>query len=175
MQIAHHAGPDPWWRQSISEWFDLWGVPQLESRLTIRVSSRLRTSLARCLLDRPEIRIAAFLMEAPRPLLSEVLCHEAAHAAVVELHGRRVPPHGDQWRVLMRRAGFEPRARLPAGSIPLPVQTARTRALWEHRCPVCQIRRIAGRPVRRWRCAECCAVGLAGQLLIQRVTQRSAV
>jgi predicted SprT family Zn-dependent metalloprotease len=163
-------GPSLWWRESVATWLTLWGVPELERHLTISVSTRLRTSLARCFLARSEIRIASFLVAAPEPLVREVLCHEAAHAAVVALHGRRVRPHGVEWRGLMSVAGFEPRARLREDSLALPIRSRRARVLWEHRCPVCQARRLAGRPVKQWRCAACCEVGLPGRLLIQRAT-----
>jgi len=163
--------PASWWRESIATWLALWGVPQLEQHLTISVSTRLRTSLARCFLGPSEIRIASFLVAAPEPLVREVLCHEAAHAAAVALHGRWIRPHGVEWRGLMSVAGFAPRARLPEGSLALPVRASRSRVLWEHRCPVCQASRLAGRPVRQWRCAACCEVGLPGRLLIQRATR----
>jgi predicted SprT family Zn-dependent metalloprotease len=104
----------------------------------------------------------------------EVLCHEAAHAAVVALHGRRVRPHGAEWRDLMLFAGFRPRVRLPSEDlVGLPRFAQRARVLWEHRCPVCQAHRFAGRPVRQWRCATCWAEGLPGQLRITRVSAAS--
>lgn len=177
MPIGLRLEPSSWWRDDVADWLELWGIPQLEQRLTFAVSTRLRTSLARCLLDRSEIRIASFLLDAPQVLVREVLCHEAAHAAVVALHGRRVQPHGGEWRELMRAAGFEPRARLPQESLVWPARSSRARVLWEHRCPVCQARRLAGRPVRQWRCAVCRSAGLPGRLLIQRAIaeQRSAL
>ena len=35
-----------------------------------------------------------------------------------------------------------------------------------HRCPVCDFSRVAARPVRSWRCADCVAAGLGGNLVI---------
>lgn len=161
----------PEWYASVGGWLRLWGVSELERDLQIRVSTRLRTSVARCLLARPEIRLASFLVDAPQDLVLEVLCHEAAHAAVVALHGRRVRPHGAEWRGLMHSAGFRPRVRLPSDELAgLPRITRRARVLWEHRCPVCQAHRFAGRPVRQWCCAACRAEGLRGRLHITRVS-----
>jgi hypothetical protein len=75
----------------------------------------------------------------------------------------------------MRAAGFEPRARLPAGTLPQPdrKQKRRQRYLYIHRCPVCQAEHIAWRAVRRWRCAACVEAGLDGALEIWRRALRS--
>jgi ribosomal protein L37AE/L43A len=69
----------------------------------------------------------------------------------------------------MRAAGFEPRVRIPTGDVERLVGSAQQRrGVWEHRCPVCQMSRVAGRPVREWRCASCLRVGLEGGLIITR-------
>ncbi len=70
----------------------------------------------------------------------------------------------------MRIAGYEPRARLPAGTLPQPSRKRRRRQryLYIHRCPVCQAEQIARRAVRRWRCAACVEAGLDGELEIWR-------
>jgi len=150
-------------------WCALWCVPHLADRLEIRVSSRFRTSLARCRPARREIRIARFVVDGPAELLREVLCHEVAHAAAAELHGLRVRPHGREWKTLMRQAGFEPRVRIARTELDaLPVPAQRSRVVWLHRCPVCHAERRAGRPVRAWRCAACRAAGLGGRLEISR-------
>jgi hypothetical protein len=61
------------------------------------------------------------IQSAPDGLLQEVLCHEMAHLATRELHGRNVRPHGPEWKALMTSAGFEPRTRLPSpNGAPLP-------------------------------------------------------
>ncbi len=157
------------WQPLVAEWAARWGTPGLESRLSVEVSTRLRTSLGLCTPAQTRLRIASFLLEAPSALLYEVLCHEAAHAAVYELHARRVRPHGSEWKALMKLAGYTPRVRIPATELEdLPPATRRARVLWEHRCPVCQVFKMAGRPVRQWRCASCLRSGLSGELLISR-------
>lgn len=159
------------WKSLLAGWAHTWGLPDLERRITIRVSSRLRTSLGRCVPARGEVRIASFLVDAPRSLLGEVLCHETAHAAVHLRHGGNRRPHGPEWRALMRAAGFEPRVQLPRDALAtLPKHAQRARRLWEHRCPVCHAAQFAGRPVRQWRCAPCRAAGLDGELVISRTT-----
>ena len=158
------------WREVLAPWCRRWGVPGLQHRLRITVSRRLRMSLGRCDPVRGEVRIAAFLLDAPASLVREVLCHEAAHVAVAELHGRSARPHGREWRVLMRSAGFEPRVRLRVdGLVRLPRRARQARATWEHHCPVCDLSRLARRPVPQWRCAACREAGLEGELVVTRI------
>ena len=94
---------------------------------------------------------------------------EVAHAAAAARFGARIRPHGTEWLGLMRDAGFEPRTRIPDTELPHDTLAAtRRRVFWQHRCPICEASRIAGRPVRGWRCAKCLASGLGGQLDIRR-------
>ena len=99
---------------SADRWLHLWSTPDLATRTTIEWSPRLTRSLGRCYPERRLIRLAAFLEESENALLEEVLCHELAHLAARELHGRHIRPHGSEWKALMRAAGFEPKTRLPA-------------------------------------------------------------
>jgi predicted SprT family Zn-dependent metalloprotease len=129
----------------------------------------MRTTLGRCHPERAEVRIASFLLDASESLQREVVCHEVAHAAVHELHGRAARPHGREWKVLMRAAGYEPRVRFPAELLAqLPAPARGQRIAWEHRCPVCHAVRLAGRPVRQWRCSRCLGAGLPGEVVIER-------
>jgi predicted SprT family Zn-dependent metalloprotease len=110
------------------------------------------------------------LLTGPPELLREALCHEAAHAAVYELHGRVPRPHGREWRDLMQTAGFEPRTRMPATHSPhVSGRHTGSRGVWNHRCPVCHMSRAAHRPVNNWRCAQCRAAGLEGTLIVTRI------
>jgi predicted SprT family Zn-dependent metalloprotease len=148
----------------------LWGVPELATDVVLRTSSRLRTSLGIYRPDRGELTLAAWLLEGPEALLEEVFGHEAAHAAVHSLHGRRVRPHGSEWRGLMERAGLPPRVRLPWSALPAGRRVAASqRGLWEHRCPVCQATRLARTRVGRWRCRSCRERGRDGRLLVRRL------
>ena len=167
-----HAPQPSTHRAQLQRWATLWHLPGLEDRVSVSFSHRFRSSLGRCAPGSGEIRLAAFLQKASPELLTEALCHEAAHAAVHELHGRGPKPHGLQWQTLMRAAGYEPRARIPSvlldGLAPTP--SRRARATWLHRCPVCQVVRIARRPVYQWRCAACIKAGLDGHLVIDRTS-----
>ncbi len=161
------------WGELIAAWGEAWGLPSLGDELTITLSSRFRTCLGRCTPTSNEIRIAAFLAHATPDLLHEVLCHEAAHAAAFRLHGGRLRPHGREWAQLMRVAGFRPRASIPTDELDnQPSEMGRRRVRWEHRCPVCDMHHLAGRPVKTWRCATCRNRGLDGKLVIRKVTGR---
>ena len=103
---------------AVPGWAEAWGVPGLESRLSVCFSTRMSRSLGRCQPERKLIRLASWLREAPDVLLAEVLCHEVAHVAVHELHGRGCRPHGREWKALMRTAGYQARARIPEDQLP---------------------------------------------------------
>ncbi len=144
-----------------------WGLPGFEQSLRVEWSRRLRRSLGRVHLERRVVRVSVELAGGPSTLLLEVVCHEVAHLAARDLHGRRCQPHGPEWAALVRAAGFEPRRRIPWSTPFLPAQRAAgRRRRYVHRCPVCHFERPAWRPVRQWRCAGCVAAGLSGRLEI---------
>ncbi len=154
---------------SLRLWLETWNTPGLAAQTRIEISSRLTRSLGRCYPDKRLIRIASHLEAAPDRLLQEVLCHEMAHLAARELHGRNVRPHGPEWKALMTSAGFEPRTRLPSpNGTPQGRKRRGASTVYIHRCPVCQLLRTARRLMSRWRCAACVACGLEGRLTVTR-------
>src|SRR5262245_20204196 len=96
------------WDVWAPRWSARWGVPDLRGEVRLELSHRMRSSLGGFYARERIIRIADTLLEAPPHLLHEVVCHEAAHAAVEILHGGRARSHGREWRELMRRVGLEP-------------------------------------------------------------------
>jgi predicted SprT family Zn-dependent metalloprotease len=154
----------------IAEAATAWSLPALRE-ISIVTSGRLRTSLGLFDPRRRQIRLAAFLETASPALYREVVLHELAHAAVHLAHGRVPRPHGSEWRGFMNAVGLRPRVRLPRKEVEhlLPARTRRPRARWRHHCPRCRATRVAGRPVRRWRCGTCLAAGRDGKLEITRV------
>ena len=163
-------------RDSVVQWAQLWGVPGLGSAVALRISSRFQRSLGSYRASRAEITLAAWLVDGPTKLLEEVLCHEAAHAAVHLVHGDRVRPHGQEWRDFMARAEVPARVRIPASELPDSRRTALAKVrVWEHRCPVCQATRFARTRVTRWRCSRCRDEGRSGELSIERVPNPVAV
>lgn len=103
---------------SIAYWGELWGLPKLAAATSLRVSTRFRRSLGSYRASRREITLAAWLVDEPTPLLDEVLCHEAAHAAVHLTYGTGKRPHGREWRDFMARAGVPARVRIPESELP---------------------------------------------------------
>ena len=160
-------------RSRVREWGELWGLPGLADSVTVEFSRRFRSSLGRCYPIQRRVRLAAHLERGNDDLLEEVLCHELAHVAVYQIHGHRVRPHGREWKALVAMAGFEPRVRFQPGEGRFPPRPWRPRVRWEHRCPVCQVMRMAGRPVREWRCAKCYKAGRSGRLIITRVPAKT--
>ena len=149
-------------------WAALWKLPQLQNRVTLHLNPRLRTTIARWVIDSSGVEVSTrfFALRDQR----QILCHELAHAAAVMKYGRAVRSHGPEWCRLIRMAGFEPHARRapdrPRGTV---ARRALTPSSYEHRCTVCQAIRYAKRPVKNWRCAECVGAGLSGKLTITSV------
>ena len=135
-------------------------LSELGGSYQVDYSSRLRSSLGRCLPEQGRIRLHTRLQGDLSHLQEEVLCHELAHLAVFRRYGRTVRPHGPEWAALVREAGFSPRRVVVVSPEPCAPK------FYEHRCPICQATRWARKPQPRWRCAACAAQGLDGQLTI---------
>ncbi len=116
------------------------------------------------------MQIARFALDLSTELRDEIVCHEAAHLVVFERHGRGGRPHGREWQELMRRVGLAPRVRiqLAPDDAARSVRAASPRVQFEHRCPVCQMSRLARRPMSRWRCRACVRAGRSGRLEVLR-------
>lgn len=99
---VQNAGP------LLEGWCHLWGAAGLAPEISLEISTRMTRSLGRCYPDRQLIRIADFVLEESEELFREVLCHEAAHLAAYQLHGKSIRPHGREWKALMVEAGYEP-------------------------------------------------------------------
>ena len=165
----------------LTAWATLWETPLLAKSIGVRASTRLRRALGSYSPARSQITLARWLLDgathldppsnsSPHPLLDEVLCHEAAHAAVHLMRSSRTRPHGKEWREFMLAAGFEPRVRIPEGLMPEGVRAAMAAGKrWEHRCLWCQAVRMARVRVTRWRCRRCVEAGGSGRLRIRRV------
>jgi predicted SprT family Zn-dependent metalloprotease len=147
----------------------LWELPRaFSSKLSVVYSPRLSRSLGRCDASTRQIRLHQALQSASEAVFVEVLVHELAHLAVLEKHGSGCRPHGKEWAFLMRAAGYEPRVQLKLADLPdLGAKKSKPqKVIYVHRCLICHSERKARRPVPRWRCADCVAAGLDGQLEI---------
>jgi predicted SprT family Zn-dependent metalloprotease len=153
-------------------WARRWRVPALLSEVRIQWNGRLRVAVARYRRDIDVIEVGPrFLLLRSRS--AEVLAHELAHAAAARLFAKAAGVHGPHWKDLVRTAGFEPQVRLAGTGRSRPLQRQdRSAARYEHRCPVCQMLRIARRPIGGWRCAGCVRAGLPGTLVIAKIEAR---
>lgn len=154
----------------IGAWGRLWEIADLAAKVRIRISPHMRRSLGRWIPARGDIRLSTVALTGAA-LLDEVLCHEAAHAAVHLRYGPSCRPHGPEWQALMRVAGFEPRTHIPVAAESATPRRTPSAPVYEHRCPVCHSVHRARRPIRRLRCAACRAAGLDGAL---EITKREA-
>lgn len=156
----------------LERWLRRWGTPSLVRSLRIEWSPRLRRAFGRCYQDERLIRLTPSLLDRQSHLLPEILCHEAAHAAVYQLHGPTARPHGAEWEELMRLAGFEPRVRIPVAVHNSTRRLASDRVVYLHRCPSCDLARRASRPMPLWRCRTCTGTRSGGRLVIRREAAR---
>lgn len=150
----------------------IWNIPDEALKVELALNPRLTRAVARFLRRPRVIELGPRFFELGSRH-EEILCHELAHAAVDFVHGSSAKPHGPEWRRLIEAAGYRAEARttrvLPIEQRPaVPKRRASPTAVYEHRCPVCQMVRRAKRPVPQWRCAACVAAGLPGALQITR-------
>jgi predicted SprT family Zn-dependent metalloprotease len=148
----------------------IWSHPALGETVSVRFSARLSKTWARTNLGTRTVTLTVSLKDDPARL-EEVLCHELAHIVAHDAIGRRQGPHGPTWHALVRAAGHEPVLRLLDGGKGAP-RRGRSALRFLHRCQVCDFSRVAQRRMRAWRCADCVAAGLDGDLVV--VTQRVA-
>jgi predicted SprT family Zn-dependent metalloprotease len=156
----------------LASWARVWHLPGLENRIDVIFGPRLQRALGSCDAARGIIRLNPVFKTGSRHEILETLCHEAAHIAVFEAFGKHCRPHGEEWRQLVLAAGFEPKVVLRIrGDNQTPRLRAPAQEIYEHRCPICQLVRVAARPVRRWRCAACVEAGLDGGMIITKRSQ----
>jgi predicted SprT family Zn-dependent metalloprotease len=149
----------------------LWKRPTV-ARVRVVVYPGLRRTLGRYARSTQQIELSPAVLS-PKAL-TEVLTHEAAHAALATTRDQPIRPHGPEWRQLMTQAG-QPDAQATRWCRRAKREAATTRSrstqpkpptTYDHRCPVCQATRPAKKPVPAWRCAACVAAGLQGRLEI---------
>lgn len=100
-------------------WCLTWGLSRLPREASIEFDDRLGAALGLCDLRAGRILLSAvLLLPENERLLHETLCHEAAHLVVYLRYGTGVAEHGPEWQETMRKAGYPPRAVIPAGRVP---------------------------------------------------------
>ena len=153
-------------------WGKLWGLPWLKNPIIVEVSDRFRSSLGKCDINKRIIRLNSILLNINnKKIRIEALCHEAAHLAVYELYGRNCRPHGTEWKSLVKKAGYEPRIKVPLSEVKglLRLEPRYSNYLYVHRCNECQSTFTRNRTDKRWRCNLCQKSGLDGVLSVSRI------
>jgi len=129
-----------------------WEMDDLDRRVRIIYSARLRTTLGRAHLEKGLVELnIRLLREHPAELVATVV-HELAHVAVYLRYGR-VAPHGLEFHALMRAVNHSAKAthRLSVQHL----RRRRGRYLYLHRCPTCGQTFIARRVRRDCFCRSC--------------------
>ena len=166
---THACAPERLVTETVEQWARLWELPALASAVSVAFSRRLRTTLGRSTPATRRVVMNAALLDGADARLLEVLCHELAHVATYLRYGAAARPHGPEWAALVRQAGYPPATHAAVSTVRRAASAPRPQHYSVvHTCPVCQTRRFARRPVRRWRCAECVAAGLPGELTVTR-------
>lgn len=156
-------------RELIGGWGRIWQAPSLCAGLEISFSVRMRSKLGSCHAHRRKITLNSLLARPENAEVAvEVLCHEAAHLAAYDLFGRRIKPHGPEWKALMRAASFEPRVRFDPASVTGLALIRKSRFAYRHVCRDCGARFVSGRTDRRWRCRPCYARTGGGRFIVTR-------
>jgi len=144
----------------------IWNTPWLPASVSIVFSPRLRKRLGCYSPGKKEIRLNMLLLSQDNEgLLLQVLCHEAAHVVNHERNGTTLKPHGPEWRTLVAEAGYTPSTSIEINTPGTPGMNRRTKIRYEYRCPVCQNVQYANKPMPGWRCGDCLAAGLGGELI----------
>ena len=159
-----------WLSEFLASLGTIWNIGSLDDRLTLMFSKRMIRSLGNYRPDSGVIRLNKTLAD-PRneKVLREVLCHEAAHAAVLFLYGRGCKPHGPEWRALVEAAQYPPRAQIPQKEVHGRPHTVKKKGYrYTHRCLDCGKIFHSRRTDRRWRCKQCLNLGLDGFLKLVR-------
>lgn len=144
--------------RALAKWAGCWRTPGLAGLLSISFSNRLRKSAGRVRPKAGIVTLHAKLITAPRSVVLEVLCHEAAHVAAYLLHGSRVKPHGSQWRALVQAAGYQPSTSLRSRWLPPPAPAPSSSRRHHYRCPVCQADYFVRRRNSHLHCTPCLRV-----------------
>ena len=169
--MSNTASPnEPLTRQieaTVLKYCALWSVEEIQDDVTVLFSSRLTRSLGKTQPVRKVIRLNTQLCTTLNPYLEEVICHELAHVVATHLYGPSIRPHGEEWKALMRSAGFEPNVRLHVANH---FTKRKPQRKFRHYCPVCQSERMSRTRMTRWRCEACVADGLSGELQIEEIT-----
>jgi SprT protein len=146
------AGRDEALENLANQWLTALGMPGAGGLLKVEWNARLRSTAGYAHYPQWRIELNPRLREFEGQI-ERTLKHELAHLIAYHRSGRRIEPHGSEWRRACADLGIpDERAR---HTLPLPRKEVRRKLLYA--CPNCQ--HIARR-VKRFRkpvaCRKCC-------------------
>ena len=129
-----------------------WDCPDLACRVKVVYNSRLTTTLGRAAIADMRLELNPRLLREHPTELAATLAHEAAHLVVHMRYGK-APPHGREFKTLMRAVNLSPKA---THSLPVEhLRKRRGRYLYLHRCGDCGQEFVARSVRRQYYCLAC--------------------
>ena len=136
------------------------GLKALAGRLRVGWNKRLRTSAGRGWPGEALIELNPRIIGFGLEQVHQTLWHELAHLVAYERHGRKIEPHGVEWRQACCDLG------IPNEDVrhDLPLPRRRQRRKYVYVCPKCFARYARVRRLdRESACLECCRAHAGGQ------------
>ena len=135
--------------------------PRLAERITVRWTSRMRTTAGLASYQRWEVILNPALKKISETEVEKTLRHELAHLLARDRAGRkRIAPHGDEWRQACVDLGIPNESRTHQ----LPFVRHRQQRKFFYRCPSCKetLSRVR-KPRRKIACLACCKKHAGGK------------
>ncbi len=129
------------------------GAAALAGRVQVRWNTRMRSTAGMAYPGKSLVTLNPRLLEFGEEEVSRTLRHELAHLLAHERVGRRIQPHGAEWRQACRDLGLADEKR--THDLPLPRRAIARRH--HYRCPGCGITVARVKPLKRESaCIKCC-------------------
>ena len=148
------SGLDPDLTRLSRELLDEIKLPLLSAQVTVVWNSRLRTTAGRAYCSTQRVELNPALVDVSEAEIDRTLRHELAHlVAYHRARGRRIEPHGYEWKQACVDLGIPDEDRCHD----LPFERTRQKRKFAYSCPSCghvleRVRRIR-KPAA---CYECC-------------------
>lgn len=135
-------------------------APELMTKLVVGWNLRMRTTAGVAIASRWEIWLNPALKAVSDEEIERTLLHELAHLLVHHRHGgRRLQPHGSEWRQACHDLGIAGES----STHQLPFRRSAMKRRYRLRCPVCgETHDRVRTPRRRVACLACCRLHHGG-------------
>ncbi len=126
---------------------------KLAKKVQVTWNSRMRSTAGRAFWPSGEIQLNPKLREISENEVDHTLRHELAHIIAYEIYGRKIKPHGPEWRATCHQL------EIPDASVThnLPLKKRTLRKNFCYTCPSCGIGFQRVRKIKRAAaCLSCC-------------------